>query len=782
MTETARLVLAVDSREVDRGQRSLDGLTDKSRRAEQETERLTRATDQLGGAYRGLRNVLAAVGIGVAIRAVVQASDTYSELRSQLRLVTDSQEELNDTYEAAYKLAQETRGGLGETINLYARLARSSEELDLTNQQLLTVTRAINQSFVVSGASAQEAASATLQLSQGMASGTLRGEELNSVLENSPRLARAIADGLGVTIGQLRELGAEGQLTGSAVTRALLSSADSINREFQDMPRTVGQSLQQLRNDLIDTFGETDVSGFNDAIDDLRELVTDPNFKDSVVTLGTAFATLIGTMASGASEVVTFTEYLGAELASKINGVAADDIPRLERELAGLEKQLDASFLEKDIGLVFTSDEEIKRKIEEVRERLQVAYDLQQSFNRGFGNTNPDQDSGDPPEPLGGGGNDRATDSIQKRVAALQLEAETLGMTARQEELYRARKEGATAAQLAAIDGSYRQIEAYEAEQKALEASIESRRIANEILAEMDAERLKPSALARDDRSRAEDAFRVDIEALNQNRAEALMSEESYLAQRTALKATYDASIAELDAEESEKISDQFEAKLLREQEYHQNRRAYLLEQREQELIDEQTYNRLIEDENDRYRDATDKLDKKNWQSRLSTTQHYLGQLSGLLSSENRKMFEVGKAAAIANAIVSTYSGAAQALDDLPFPANIAAAAAVTLAGFARVQAIRSTSFNGGGGAAGGGGITGGVQTVPAAPAPVQLDGASGSGSAGGSSISITVQGSVVGATKDELADMFGDALRERIANKDYVLIDSNSRNGRTLR
>ena len=414
MTETARLVLAVDSREVDRGQRSLDGLTDKSRRAEQGTERLTRATDQLGGAYRGLRNVLAAVGIGVAIRAVVQASDTYSELRSQLRLVTESQEELNDTYEAAYKLAQDTRGGLGETINLYARLARSSEELDLTNQQLLTVTRAINQSFVVSGASAQEAASATLQLSQGMASGTLRGEGLNSVLENSPRLARAIADGLGVTIGQLRELGAEGQLTGSAVTRALLSSADSINREFQDMPRTVGQSLQQLRNDLIDTFGETDVSGFNDAIDDLRELVTDPNFKDSVVTLGTAFATLIGTMASGASEVVNFTEYLGAELASKINGVAADDIPRLERELAGLEKQLDASFLEKDIGLVFTSDEEIKRKIEEVRERLQVAYDLQQSFNQGFGNTNPDQGGGDPPETLGGGGDDKATDSIQK--------------------------------------------------------------------------------------------------------------------------------------------------------------------------------------------------------------------------------------------------------------------------------------------------------------------------------------------------------------------------------
>jgi tape measure domain-containing protein len=729
MTETARLVLAVDSREVDRGQRSLDGLTDKSRRAEQETERLTRATDQLGGAYRGLRKVLAAVGIGVAIRAVVQASDTYSELRSQLRLVTESQEELNDTYEAAYKLAQDTRGGLGETINLYARLARSSEELDLTNQQLLTVTRAINQSFVVSGASAQEAASATLQLSQGMASGTLRGEELNSVLENSPRLARAIADGLGVTIGQLRELGAEGQLTGSAVTRALLSSADSINREFQDMPRTVGQSLQQLRNDLIDTFGETDVSGFNDAIDDLRELVTDPNFKDSVVTLGTAFATLIGTMASGASEVVNFTEYLGAELASKINGVAADDIPRLERELAGLEKQLDASFLEKDIGLVFTSDEEIKRKIEEVRERLQVAYDLQQSFNQGFGNTNPDQDSGDPPEPLGGG-NDKATDSIQKRVAALQLEAETLGMTARQEELYRARKEGATAAQLAAIEGSYRQIEAYEAEQKALEFSIKSRRDAAEILAEMDKERA------------------TDIDA-GEQLLERYMTEEE----------------------------------LLRE---HHQRRLEVLEAARAADFDNQTkWNDAIAAEEERHKETLNDLDQQRWKLQLKGTADVFGLLTGLMASENRKMFEIGKAAAIAQgainiplAATNAYASASAVPVIGHILAPIAATAAV-VAQTAQLSAIKSANFNGGGGAAA---ITGGVNTVPAAPAPVQLDGGRGADSGGGSSISITVQGSVVGATKDELADMFGDALKERIANKDYVLIDSNSRNGRTLR
>ena len=728
MTETARLVLAVDSREVDRGQRSLDGLTDKSRRAEQETERLSRATDQLSGAYRGLRNVLAAVGAGLAVRAVIRAADTYSELRSQLRLVTESQEELNETYEAAYKLAQETRGGLGETINLYARLARSSEELDLTNQQLLTVTRAINQSFVVSGASAQEAASATLQLSQGMASGTLRGEELNSVLENSPRLARAIADGLGVTIGQLRELGAEGQLTGSAVTRALLSSADSINREFQDMPRTVGQSLQQLRNDLIDTFGETDVSGFNDAIDDLRELVTDPNFKDSVVTLGTAFATLIGTMASGASEVVNFTEYLGAELASKINGVAADDIPRLERELAGLEKQLDASFLEKDIGLVFTSDEEIKRKIEEVRERLEVAYDLQQSFNQGFGNTNPDQGGGDPPEPPGGGGDDKATDSIQKRVAALQLEAETLGMTARQEELYRAQKEGATAAQLAAIEGSYRQIEAYEAEQKALEFSIKSRRDAAEILAEMDKERA------------------TDIDA-GEQLLERYMTEEELL------------------------------------QEHHERRLEVLEAARAADFDNKEKWDRAIEAENQRHEEAVSDVSKKEQFARNQLASNMLTQMSSLMSSKYKEFFLIGKAAALANVAVMAPEKAEAAaawgmkLGGPPLAAAFTAASYIVSA--AHAAQIASANFGGGGGVSGSGGYGGGVNTVPAAPAPAQLNPGADSGSG---SLTIVFQGNVTGFDQDELADTLINKMGDEINNLDRVVIDPKSRNGRLLR
>ena len=333
----------------------------------------------------------------------------------------------------------------------------------------------------------------------------------------------------------------------------------------------------------------------------------------------------------------------------------------------------------------------------------------------------------------GGGGNDKATDSIQKRVAALQLEAETLGMTARQEELYRARKEGATAAQLAAIDGSYRQMEAYESEQKALEFSIKSRRDAAEILAEMDKERA------------------TDIDA-GEQLLERYMTDEELL------------------------------------REHHERRLETLEDARAADFDNEAKWNSAIEAENKRFNDAMEDMDRARWMAQMDLAASGLSEITGLMSSENRKMFEIGKAAAIAQTLVSIPSSAQKAFDamsGIPIvgPAlGAAAAAAAVVAGMGRLQAIKSANFGGGGGGgSGGGGISGGVQSVPAAPAPVQLDGASGGGR-GGDSISITVNGSVVGATKDELAEMFGDALKERINNKDWVMIDANSRNGRTLR
>lgn len=733
MTETARLVLAVDSTDISRGERSLKRLDAAAGKTERETKQLTRATDQLGGAYRGLRTVLATVGAGLLVRELVQASDTYTELRSQIKLVTDSQEELNAVFAESYELANDTRGSLEGTVQLYTKLARSTEELDLANEELFTITKAVNQSFVVSGASAQEAEGAIRQLAQGMASGTLRGDELNSVMENSPRLARAIADGLGVTIGELRQLGADGKITAEAITTALLSTADSIDREFQQMPRTVGQSLQQLRNDLLVTFGQTDTSEFVSAIDDLRSIVTDPGFQNSMVTLGTSVAQLAGFLAEATAEGVKFTKWAAEELAARYNGVAGDDIVRLEEQAQQIRDQLDGDLFASldrlrlfgpDGVVEWWSEDELRAALAGIEQQIADARERQKNNPLiGSGGDSSSGESSPSPTPDLGAGTG-GSDAIQKRIDALSLEAQTLGMTATQAELYKLAVDGATQSQIRAAEQAYATIDAHEAEKEAIERNLESRRVAAEIIAEMEA--------GQEDADRALDRYRTEEEMLEV---------------------------------------------------HHQRQLAQLENYRKNGHLTEQKYNEAVFKEKQAYEKATTTLTQKEMFARNQLASNMLTRLSGMMSSKYRALFEIGKVAAIANIGVKApemaHDAAAWGMKLGGPPLSAAFRGASYLVSAAEIAQVASTSFGGGGSlSGGGGGISGGVNTVPAAPAPVQLDG----GSGGGNTISITVNGSVVGSTKDDLAAAFGDALKERIDTTDFVLVESGTRNGQLLR
>lgn len=205
--------------------------------------KVTAAVTSLGGAF-------SALAAGLAVKEIVETADALTLVDSRLSLVTDSAQDLTSVQTALYNIANQTRVSFQETANLYARIARSSDQLGVSQADLLEVTEAINKALIVSGASAVEANAALIQFSQGLASGALRGEELASVLEQTPRLAQAIADGLGKTIGELRDLGAEGALTAERVIQALLSQTDEIDREFTQMRVTVGQALTVLNNEL----------------------------------------------------------------------------------------------------------------------------------------------------------------------------------------------------------------------------------------------------------------------------------------------------------------------------------------------------------------------------------------------------------------------------------------------------------------------------------------------------------------------------------------------------
>ncbi|WP_273704154.1 tape measure protein, partial [Candidatus Accumulibacter vicinus] len=156
--------------------------------------------------------------------------------------------------------------------------SRAGGELGLSQSRLLTVTEAVGNAMTISGGSAQSMQAALVQLGQGLAAGTLRGEELNSVMEQTPRLARAIADGLNVPIGKLREIGAAGVLTAEQVIEALERSSVALAREVSGATLTFGQSLTQLQNAAIKAAGEIDstagiTSGLAAEVQDLTQFV-----------------------------------------------------------------------------------------------------------------------------------------------------------------------------------------------------------------------------------------------------------------------------------------------------------------------------------------------------------------------------------------------------------------------------------------------------------------------------------------------------------------------------
>ncbi|MEQ5179298.1 tape measure protein [Proteus genomosp. 6] len=202
---------------------------------------------------------------------VASYSEAWTELNNKLSNSIRASESLVDVTQRIFDISQTTRSSLDATATLYARLERGTREYNTSAEDLAKLTTIINQGFIVSGATATEAENAIIQLSQGIASGVLRGEEFNSVAEQGSRLMVALADSLGVSIGQLRKMAAEGKLTTDVVVKGLLSQGDAIGKEFAKTTRTMSQAFQEAGNNLTKFLGEnttikSTVSAFSDAV------------------------------------------------------------------------------------------------------------------------------------------------------------------------------------------------------------------------------------------------------------------------------------------------------------------------------------------------------------------------------------------------------------------------------------------------------------------------------------------------------------------------------------
>ncbi len=267
-----------------------------------------------------LSKVAASLAGYLSASMVASYSEAWTELNNKLSNSVRTSESLIDVTQRVFDISQATRSSLDATATLYARLERGTREYNTSAEDLAKLTSIINQGFIVSGATAQEAENAIIQLSQGIASGVLRGEEFNSVAEQGSRLMVALADSMGVGIGQLRKMAAEGKLTTDVVVKGLLSQGDAIGKEFAKTTRTMSQAFQEAGNNLTKFLGEnttikSTISAFSDAV------ITVSKNLDELSSVLTVIAAVVGSRYVGALAMATKSKVMMAA-ASRQESVA----------------------------------------------------------------------------------------------------------------------------------------------------------------------------------------------------------------------------------------------------------------------------------------------------------------------------------------------------------------------------------------------------------------------------------------------------------------------------
>jgi len=286
MTDIATLGIKIEASDIRTAVRELDRLEKKADKTESKANKLRRS-------FGGLGTAIAALGVGLLTRKLIQQINVYTALTNKLRLVTKSSEELVSVQNDLFETAQNTRNSLEGTIDLYTRLARSTESLSLSNSDLLDITESVNQAVAISGVSAASASAALFQLGQGLAADALRGQELNSIMEQTPRLARAIADGLGIEVGALREVAAQGKLTAEVVTDALRSQSDVLRSEFGRTEKTISQAFQQIENVALRTFGTIDATDLIKSMDEFRVIISDPSITSGLQSIASVMLDIV---------------------------------------------------------------------------------------------------------------------------------------------------------------------------------------------------------------------------------------------------------------------------------------------------------------------------------------------------------------------------------------------------------------------------------------------------------------------------------------------------------
>ncbi|HBZ5600996.1 tape measure protein [Morganella morganii] len=365
--------LLTSQRQLDQRLRSMEGGFNRTTTAVNGTER----------SMASLSRVAASLTAYLSVSAVASYAEAWTVLNNKLVNSIKAGETLAVVNQRVFDIAQNSRSSLDGIATLYSRLERAMRSAGLSGEELGQITTTISKAMTVSGATAAESEGALVQLSQALASGVLRGQEFNSMSEQAPALMKGLADSLGVSIGKLRAMAAEGKLTTDVLLKAFREMGPAIEKEFANTTQTMSQSLQIASNNITKFFGEnTTVKTFTRIFND--SVVTISENLDGLTAVLTVAATVIGSRFAGAMALAAKEKIQGV-IASRALSVAEAEATRsaelhaaAELRTANVSKQraLDELRLAKNLRDVAITENQVvaaEQRLSQARQAAAIA-------------------------------------------------------------------------------------------------------------------------------------------------------------------------------------------------------------------------------------------------------------------------------------------------------------------------------------------------------------------------------------------------------------------------
>lgn len=298
--QAARAALVQANREVDE-------MAEGYRRAAEQEEILNKGlrngTNAAGGLLGKVKGIVATLAAGAGIKALLGLSDKLTSTTARLNFLVDDGGSVETLEQKIMASAQRSRSAYLDTASATASMGSNAGRAFSNNDELIGFMELINKSFVIGGATAEGQAAAMLQLTQAMAAGALRGEELNSILENAPGIARAIESYMGIAEGSIKQYAEQGLITAEVVKNAMFASADEINAKFESMPLTWGQIATKMQN--------TALAAFDPVLTRLNQVANSAQFNtvinetiNGLAMLATVAAGVLDLLINGAAFVV----------------------------------------------------------------------------------------------------------------------------------------------------------------------------------------------------------------------------------------------------------------------------------------------------------------------------------------------------------------------------------------------------------------------------------------------------------------------------------------------